>query len=80
MMELFVVYKQPSDYPDSYVTRRQVLRDDGSLWVDRHPCAVASVTMGETALEAVRLPPMSKGLVQMPPMPGDDPCILEMWL
>lgn len=69
---LWVVYREPSDYPGKYVVRCHWSRPGGRIEVDPD-CATFD------SLEAARdaLPP---GLFNMHRQPDDDPVIVEVWL
>jgi hypothetical protein len=67
-LNIYAVYRHPSDYPDKYVVRRHV--------VNQGPTEDFHV---EDTLEAVRshIPPYCYRLDRMA---TDDPKILETWL
>jgi hypothetical protein len=71
-LPIYVVYFNTRDYPNVYVARRQVCSAN-LVEVDADICAWA------LTLEALRslLP---EGLHRIPPMPGDDPVVVEVWL
>jgi hypothetical protein len=71
-LSLYVVFDHPSDFPDSFVVREQIVRGGGS-----------EIVMGDAwtapTLEEVRklVPPH---LHRLDRSPGDDPNIVEVWL
>jgi hypothetical protein len=71
VLEIWVVYLNPTDYPGRYVVRRQ-RAFAGQVEVDPHPAVVA-----ETLDEARAWVPY--GLYCQPAHPEDDPAILETW-
>ena len=72
MLEMFVIYENPADYPDKFVCRRWVVKSDGASVPDGH-CWVAPTL----AVARERVPP---GCYRLDHQPGEDPCILETWL
>lgn len=70
---LFVVYDHPTDFPRSFVVRRQYVLEGGAVHVEPLPFAV------EDTLERARaaLPP---GLHRIGRAPEDEPQIVETWL
>jgi hypothetical protein len=71
VMKQWVVYYNPSDYPEKYVVREwHVLRD--SLIANDH------VVIGNTLEEARTLIP--QGLYRLPRLENDDPVIVEVWI
>jgi hypothetical protein len=75
-LPIYVVYFNAKDYPGVYVARRQVcgaFNGVPTVKVDPEICAWS------LSLDALRslLPP---GLHRIPPMPGDDPVVVEVWL
>lgn len=70
---MYVVYDHPKDYPENYVVRRGAVRDNGILFVDAIPTAVA-----QTLPEARDAIPF--GLVRVDRDPDDDPVVVETWL
>ena len=77
MLALFVIYKRPTDFPHSYVLRRQVVQSDGAIARDPLPLAVELATPGGLRRVRAALP---AGLTQIQG-PGDDPDanIYEVW-
>lgn len=71
-VEMFAIYKNPSDYPDRYVLRRWLVTDGGFV-SDKHPMAVWS------NLEEIR-GEIPKGKVNIGRKPEDDPVIVEVWV
>lgn len=86
-LEMFVIYAHPSDYPNGFVVRRSVIGGDRKCPTcaadqphvnDRCPL-FDMVAQYAPTLEAARaLVPPFKTLV--PPFPGEDPAIAEVWL
>jgi len=70
-LPVWVIYENPSDYPGSFVVRRQQVRD-GQIVPDKECAVVAS-------LEAARAR-IPTNLVRLPPDPLDDPVIAEVWI
>ncbi len=66
-LPMWVVYDHPTDYPDGFIAR---------LWLNDQP---QQITVKGKTLTEVRqgLPPE---LIPMARSPGDDPCIVEVWL
>lgn len=72
LLSVWTVYDRPSDYPDSFVARRHVVRAGG--------ITVATLdAVFSTSLDGVRakLPP---GLYRMPRHADDEPHIVESWI
>ena len=74
-LEMFVVYENPKDYPGKFVVRRWSVTpfENGVQLV---PDSAAFV--GDT-LEKVRAA-VPASAIRTPHYPGDDPCIVEIWL
>lgn len=72
VLEVWVIYENPADYPGRFVTRRQCVHRGGAIRIDPEPACVAR-TLDE-AREAV-----PKNLTRFPPQPGDVPQIYETW-
>jgi hypothetical protein len=71
VLDMFVVYDRPKDFPTSIVVRRWEVRAGESRPTD-------SVWTAPTLAEArAQLPP---GLHLLGRWPEDDPCIAEVWL
>ena len=70
-LDLYVVYRNPSDFPGQYVVRRQVA-GPGVIFKDARPLAVGNLAAVRAALPT--------GLVRLERDPNDDPCIFEVWL
>jgi hypothetical protein len=72
VLTIYVIYKNPRDYPGKWVVRAQDANDDGSISIHLD-CAVCE------SLEHARqcVPP---GLVMLMRAPEDDPAIYETWL
>lgn len=71
MIELFVIYDHPRDFPEHVVVRRHCV---GQGWTkpDAEPLAV----VGTIAAARAVLPP---GLSNLGRNPADDPKIAEVW-
>jgi len=69
MLENYVVYKSPKDYPGKWVVRR---------WEIHTEPVCCECYVADTYEEAVNCIPLD--LVKLMPCPGDDPCIVETWL
>lgn len=70
---MFTIYKDPTDYPGKFVTRRCAILP-GSIAMDDEPLAVVDT------LEAARDAIPTRALVCMARSPGDEPQIVETWL
>jgi hypothetical protein len=70
----WVLYDHPRDYPQGYVLRAQWSKRGDPDVVIADKIAWYAATLDE--LRAI-LPP---GVVRMGPMPGDNPCIAEVWM
>ena len=68
---MYAVYRQPADYPSSFVVRRWFLWS-GRAVADQHPLAVTPTL--ELARAAIPDP-----LLHFPRQPADDPAIVETW-
>lgn len=66
-LAMWVVCERPSDYPQGYTAR---------LWRDNER---QDIVLTDATLAGIRakLPP---DLFPLAPSPGDDPCIVEVWL
>ena len=73
VLDMWVVYRHPRDYPDKYVARQWVTQSgEAQACVDRFALAdtlgelqAALIVAGRTCLERMK---------------GDDPVIVEVWL
>ena len=72
MLEHYVIYRYPSDYPNNYVVRRWRLVGLTGLAADK------DYQLADSLGEARELVP--KGLIQLDRSEGDDPCIVEVWI
>ncbi len=68
----WAIYDHPKDYPNNYVVRRWQLGIHGGPVPDQE-CSLAG-----SLDEARKLIPV--GLVRIPPLPGEDPVIVETWV
>ncbi len=69
---LWTVYDHPSDFPDSFVTRR-------SEFVKGVPITTCEIFHDES-FEAIEEFLAEKGLFAMMRQEGDDPCIIATWM
>lgn len=70
VLEMWVVYKYPKDFPNDYVVRRWKI--DGQE-------LIACEAQFAPTIEAVRKN-IPDHLTMLRPMAGDDPCIVETWI
>ena len=68
MLPIWVIYDHPSDYPDNYVAR---------LWNSDSP---TDTVLLADSLETIQEKLHEMGLLCMPRMDEDDPCIVEVWI
>jgi hypothetical protein len=70
-VELWSVYEQPVDHPDSCAVRKILVEDDG-------------LSPGEwelfRSLQEARSVLARRGLIRVPRGPQDDPALVEFWL
>jgi hypothetical protein len=71
LLNVWTIYRQPRDYPEGYVTVRWACIDGAE---PKREEAYESATL----LGARSFVPF--GLYQLPPMPGEDPCVVESWI
>lgn len=69
-LDMWTIYRNPSDYPGMYVARRSRITAAG---VNMDAAAFTGRTLDEVR---AWVPP---GLVRMPGDMLDDPCIVEAW-
>ena len=72
----YVVYENPSDFPNKWVVRRQIIIPNGSagsIMNDQTPLCVAE------NLEAARAS-IPESCYQLDRHPEDDPVIFEVWI
>jgi hypothetical protein len=68
VIDLFVVYDHPKDYPDNFVVRRFIVdKPTGQCWL-------------YDDLEKARIDLQNQGRICLPRDPYDDPVIVECWL
>lgn len=73
-MNLYVVYKSPTDYPDTYVCRRwEIDFPDNKLFA-------MEVFMIDDDLDKIRTELRKKGLFKISRVEGDDEKIVETWV
>lgn len=70
-MDLYVVYHNPRDFPGQHVIRKQT--------AGRGTVAIAAKPLVMRTLEEVRAA-LPAGLVRLERDPGDDPCVVEVWV
>ncbi len=73
VLAIWVIYRNPTDFPGWYVTRRQWVCKGGTIEIDDMPSAVTHNL--EDARRAV-----PSDLTRLSRQPGDDPSIVETWL
>jgi hypothetical protein len=67
---MWVITERPSDYPQGYVARLHLTL----------PTNIAtSIAIKRPSIADVRAH-LPDGLVKISPSPGDDPCIVEIWI
>ena len=71
-LEMMVVYRHPTDFPDKYVVRRWTCMSSGAK-ADPVPLIVCNTL--EEARAAI-----PQWMVHLERSAGDDPAILEVWL
>ena len=72
IMDLYVIFFNPSDFPGKYVARRQSVGPGGKITKDPRPFMVGTLELVRAAL-----PPE---LTRLNRDPNDDPCIFEVWV
>ncbi len=72
VLNMWVVYDHPRDFPYGYMARRWEVRAG-----QNHP---TTETMASTMLGEIRARLEQKGLVKIGRSEDDEPCILETWL
>ncbi len=80
-LAMFVVTKNPSDYPGMYVVRRHVVcmgRHSGQVMAEKAPRLMAPI--GADGLARVHAYLTNRDLVRLARDPYDDPVIIEVWL
>jgi len=70
LLNQYVIYKNPTDHPKKYVTRKWGIQPGGLEPLEKVVC--------NTLKEARDIVP--KGLVKVDRDPQDDPCIYEVWI
>jgi hypothetical protein len=71
ILEQWVIYKRPPDYPHHFIARRWLIA------ADAQECDEEIFTAHSLKQIRMRIPP---GLVKMDRLDGDDPSIVEVWL
>lgn len=72
MIEQWVVYEKPRDYPDSFVARQWLIDKDGPRF--------GGAVLVSDSLESIRRALSAAGLTCLARDPNDDPVIVEVWL
>lgn len=72
LMRMFVIYDNPSDYPDKFVVREHQVHRDST-----HTASL-QCTVFDTLDGARRSLP--QGLYRLTRSPDDDPVIVEVWI
>lgn len=72
MIDLWVIYDHPSDYPNHFVVRRQRVNADSTISLDSH--CFLTVTIAEARSH------IPSGLTRVPRSAEDSPVIVETWL
>lgn len=70
IMNQYVIYKKPRDYPKKYVTRKWEILVGGLNPAEAFVCDTLKEARGK----------VPDGLVQMERSPEDDPAIYEVWI
>lgn len=73
----YVIYLNPSDYPDCYVVRRWRITSGSDPVAERTPYAVG---IGDDALAMMRADLTYLGLTCIGRETNDDSAILEVWI
>ena len=73
LLTIWVIYKDPRDYPGKFVVRCQDVSFEGNI------TAHADCTVHES-LSAARVGPAERGLVRIGRHPKDEPQIVECWV
>ena len=73
MLRIWIVYKHPADYPDSYVARLWEIGING-------PRATDSIIIRETLEDLRDMLEFEMHLSKPMRQPADDPVIVETWL
>jgi hypothetical protein len=72
-LPVFVIYRNPRDFPGKWVCRRQVATSAGEVKSDPEPFAV------EDSYRRIRAR-LPYGLTHLDRHPDDDPTIVETWI
>ena len=72
ILDMWVVYEHPADFPDKYVVRRWTIMSNAP------PLASADRSLHDTLDEAREA--MPRGLYNLKRLVGDDPAIKEVWI
>lgn len=72
-LEIYTIYDHPSDHPEYFVVKRQIINGTGHYWDLNY--IFASIYLEECRDEMIKL-----GLCPLPRYPEDDPVIIESWI
>jgi hypothetical protein len=72
LLEMFVIYERPSDFPESYVVRRHVVEGAGSRACTEPLCIVPTLEAARAAIP--------RGVLNIGRLPEDEPEIVEVWI
>lgn len=72
ILEMWVVYDHPTDYPDKYVARLHQVLPGGAYGATNYALVCSDLEVLRQGLPS--------GLVRIERSPGDDPKILETWM
>lgn len=72
---IHVIYERPSDYPNSFLVRRQSPNADGTILVATNCIIAPSLEIAREMLEFT-----FPGLYRLPREENDDPVIVETWI
>lgn len=73
VLELFVVYDHPTDFPDWFVIRKQTVLRSGVIHHDPNVQLFHTLAKARAWCE-------ERGLTQIDRDPNDDPVIVETWI
>lgn len=72
VLNMYVVYENPRDFPGEYIVRRHIVTMNGDLPTEQG--------WRTQSLESARLPLQKAGLMMFTRHENDDPVIKEVWL
>lgn len=73
LLEMFVIYENPADWPSKFVLRRWVSRPDGSYAPDAHAWVTSTLEEARAKLPRPDLHCLGR-------LPDDDRAIAETWI